>query len=120
MRLIDADALELNPDHLNRMNGVRFCGRGGGRTVTMVQTALKHMIENAPTIDAEPVRNGRNVSPAHYSDEFTGSACGFSCEIIELRYDDDGHFGMGAASEYEYDCKFCPNFGAKMNGGTDT
>ena len=65
----------------------------------------------------EPMRHGCNVSPAHYSDEFTCSACGFSCEINELRYDDEDGFGMGEANLYEYDCKYCPNCGAKMDGG---
>lgn len=54
-RLIDANALELEPDFRNVMNGVRFGGRGGGRTAAMVQVALKHMIDNAPTVDAVPV-----------------------------------------------------------------
>ena len=79
----------------------------------------RKLIEDAPTVDAEPVRHGQNVSPTHYSDGFTCSACGFSCEITELRYDDEDGFGMGAADAYEYDCKFCPDCGAKMDGGAE-
>lgn len=56
------------------------------------------ILHRLPYADAEPVRHGENVSPAHYSDEFTCSACGFSCEITELRYDDEDGFGMGAAA----------------------
>lgn len=77
------------------------------------------VLHRLPYADAKPVRHGRNVSPAHYSDEFTCSACGFSCEITELRYDDEDGFGMGAATEYEYDCKYCPDCGAKTDGGAN-
>jgi hypothetical protein len=57
MRLIDADALEFEPDQHNAfaMNGVAFAGRFGGKTAAMVQNALKHMIDNATTVDAVPV-----------------------------------------------------------------
>lgn len=54
-RLIDADALQLEPDPWGGMNGVLFLGRNGGKTMAMVQSALKIMIEDAPTIDAVPV-----------------------------------------------------------------
>lgn len=67
-RLIDANALALEPDEHNVMNGVRFVGghRDGGRTIAMVKHALKKMIENAPTIDAVPVvrcRDCQEIEP---------------------------------------------------------
>jgi hypothetical protein len=109
-RLIDADALldglDENCGDLDLQYNSEYA-------------KLVHYIDDAPTIDAKPVRHGQNVSPAHYSDEFTCSACGFSCEITELRYDDEDGFGMGADTGYEYDCKFCPDCGAKMDGGAE-
>lgn len=51
-RLIDANALQLEPDPWGGMNGVLFLGRSGGKTMAMVQSALKCMIDNAPTVDA--------------------------------------------------------------------
>ena len=61
MRLIDADAIKFEPDQYNAfaMNGVAFAGRFGGKTAAMVQNALKHMIDNAPTVDAVEVVHGR-------------------------------------------------------------
>ena len=96
MRLIDADALELVPDYRNAMNGVRFCGRGGGRTVAMVQAALKQMIDNAPTIDAVPVVHGYWL----YGDEYAGHH-DVDCSVC----------GDYARTYYDY----CPNCGAKMD-----
>lgn len=68
----------------------------------------------AIAVDAEPVRHGSNITYTHQSDMFMCSECGFTCEITELRYGDDG---MGEPDAYEYDCKFCPNCGARMDGG---
>lgn len=72
------------------------------------------IIEHIPAVDAEPVRHGSNMTHTHPSDMFICTECGFTCEITELRYGDDG---MGEPDAYEYDCKFCPNCGAKMDGG---
>lgn len=82
MRLIDADALELEPDENNAMNGVLFVVRrqGGGRTIAMVQSALKKMIENAPTIDAAPVVYGYWEYPAGISHETTAT-----CSVCRRR-----------------------------------
>jgi hypothetical protein len=56
MRLIDADALEFEPDENYIANGVLIWGgRSGGKTMTTVLFALKEMIKNAPTVDAVEV-----------------------------------------------------------------
>lgn len=94
MRLIDANALDLEPDQHNAMNGVRFSGRRCGRTVAMVQSALKHMIDNAPTVDAVPVVHGYWIA---------NNICSVCREGIK---------GWAIQSGY----KFCPNCGAKMDG----
>lgn len=75
-------------------------------------SVVEGLIASEDKIDAEPVRHGHNVTPTHHSDMFMCSECGFTCEIIELRYGDDG---MSEPDAYEYDCKFCPNCGAKMD-----
>ena len=76
---------------------------------------FQKLIDEEPTIDAEPVRHGKNVTATHPSDMFVCSECGFSCEITEIRYED----GMGEPDSYEYDCKHCPDCGAKMRGDED-
>ena len=55
-RLIDANALEFEPDENCIANGVLIWGgRHGGKTMTTVLSALKVMIDNAPTVDAVEV-----------------------------------------------------------------
>ena len=54
-RLIDANALQLEPDPWGGMNGVICLGRSGGKTMATVQAALRSMIDNAPTVDAVEV-----------------------------------------------------------------
>jgi hypothetical protein len=64
-------------------------------------------IENAPTIEAEPVRHGRWVEDRT---ELVCSVCGarFSDEITMMN------------RNFEYaDLKFCPECGAKMDGGAE-
>lgn len=70
--------------------------------------AIARIVKYAKAVDAEPVMNGSNITYTHPSDMFICTECGFTCEITELRYDDDG---MGEPDAYEYDCKFCPNCG---------
>lgn len=56
-RLIDANALEFEYDPIDGiMNKVLILGgRNVGKTKHIVKTALKQMIDNAPTIDAVEV-----------------------------------------------------------------
>ncbi len=100
VRLIDANALvdkllKVDLDHDERITK-------SGAVADMVC-----LISNAPTIEAEPVRHGRwilviqIVSPYGAEIEEKCSLCG--CDIS--RY--------GTQPMY----KFCPNCGAKMDGG---
>lgn len=76
MRLIDADEIifdEMAKDFI---------------------VAFKHNIDNAPTVDAEPVRHARLVNAHPYGE---CSCCG---ELIDVR------------SGYNY----CPHCGARMDG----
>ena len=105
-RLIDADALMKNVGKIPQLRGITY-----GR--------MKKAVEETPTIDAEPVRHGQNVTPTHYSDMFVCSECGFVCEITKLAYADEDHPEVGPPNAYEYDCMFCPDCGAKMDGGAE-
>lgn len=101
MRLIDADAIELEPDQYNAfaMNGVAFAGRFGGKTAAMVQNALKHMIDNAHTVDAVPVVHGRWMWEGQFK----------ACSECGTYIDWDNTLG---ANHWRY----CPQCGAKMDG----
>lgn len=83
MRLIDADKLDW-----------WYKGRN-----------IRHVIDNAPTVDAVPVVHGRwsdagfGELPKHAPYGWACSACG----------------GISFNNEYIY----CPNCGAKMDGGAD-
>lgn len=74
MRLIDADALEFEPDENCIANGVLIWGsRSGGKTMTTVLYALKEMINNAPTVDAVEVIRCKDCKHYfHYGDEVYG------------------------------------------------
>ncbi|MDY4856314.1 MAG: hypothetical protein SO155_09915 [Candidatus Ventricola sp.] len=67
---------------------------------------IEEFIDNAPTIDAEPVRYGRwiqnkNVPAYHY------------CSLCKVT-----HKMKMSCNAYVF-MKYCPNCGAKMDGGKD-
>ena len=90
MRLIDADALELEPDPFGGMNGCICVGRSGGKTMAIVQGMLKHMIKKAPTIDAAEVvrckdckhrpKENRSLDGFIYVEFPEEEICPFNCE----------------------------------------
>ena len=66
-------------------------------------------IENAPTIEAEPVKHGRWIKEYQYlygGEQWVNQYCSF-CEIHTRQRVRDGLY------------KFCPNCGARMDGGAD-
>ena len=67
-------------------------------------TGIWAMIDNAPTVDAEPVRHGYWIAV----DEYCGNAKEFKCSVCEntVEY---GHYTR--TCDYDY----CPNCGAKMD-----
>ena len=95
-----------NNDLISRSTLLDFAHNHTGGTVDC------NDIARFPAVDAELVRHGKNATYTHHSDMFVCSECGFSCEITELRYGDDG---VGEPDAYEYDCKYCPNCGAKID-----
>lgn len=69
-------------------------------------------LDTVPAADVQEVRHGKNLTKAHPVDEFICSECGYMTEdCTEKKYSQDGDYCY--LCEYEY--KFCPNCGAKMD-----
>ena len=101
MRLIDVDAFKI--EFCEKCNNV-LCDA----PLTNTDCFIMYMLDNTPTIEAEPVRHGRWV-PLSYDgyadgypvyDEWECSECHFACE-----------------GEGEPPLNYCPNCGAKLDGG---
>lgn len=69
------------------------------------------MVNLMPTADVQEVRHGKNITTMNPVDEFECSECGFVCEIHENIYDDEYTLDC----QREYNPKFCPECGAKMD-----
>ena len=68
-----------------------------------------HALWNIPAADVAPVLRGKNVTSMHPVDEFICSECGV--DITDFcRYDPKED------ACYEYEFKYCPYCGAKMDG----
>ena len=94
MRLIDADALK------ETIKNERFSGWGN----CCVE------IDNAPTVDAEPVRHGewvkmRGMMPPEYIGLKECNKCGWHIHPL----------GRTAFDKRESEFRYCPRCGAKMN-----
>lgn len=105
MRLIDADALMNTLQELfdKREKEQMFTGSRG--SFVTWNDAICHF-KTAPTIDAVPVVHGKwewNTDNGFYY-------CS-KCQTVSPREDQDGEY---------CDCpNYCPNCGAKMDGGED-
>lgn len=91
MRPIDADALNIDREHFD--------------TYADYSHAFD-MIDNAPTIDAEPVRHGRWLPKHHYiaGYEFVSGHICSEC----------GNDALNAEGD-DFLTDFCPNCGARMD-----
>ena len=107
-RLIDANALlkSLQESHkaLQKIyDGLHFeieqrlCG---AQITTFIEAILR--VKHAPTIDAEPVRHGRWI---YYKNHAAVVQC-TECGLIRNIYKQEGWH-------------YCPNCGAKMDGGAE-
>ena len=93
MRLIDADALK------KIVKGRRKAA------ITLTGVDMVMLIDDAPTIEAEPVKHGRWIE-AENDLRISGycSSCGWEAHMYE-----DDVIGM----------PYCPNCGARMDGGEE-
>ncbi len=104
MRLIDADALFL---HLrgNRGKETGSYSKGRNNGINIAIGAIRNE-QICPTVDAVPVVHGRWILER----EPNGKPYSFHCSVC----DDDFHrIGYKITSDY------CPNCGAKMDGGDE-
>lgn len=95
MRLIDADALAVDVLRLTIVDPV----------VAAYADAVLHLIQQAPTIEAEPVRHGRWED--HMVRDWRCSECG---KRVPKQVRFDGYC-------YNDKLAYCPHCGAKMDGG---
>lgn len=101
MRLIVADALvkEIKRVYCTGCNDYH-----GIRCKACATDDALDMVEDAPTIDAEPVRHGRWIDRGDYITTAYGSLDLKICSCCNAEVTLDG---------YDY---YCPNCGAKMRG----
>lgn len=103
MRPIDADVLYQKTEELEKQareasrQAITEPTQEKWNTILAERSAFKYDITQMPTIDAVPVMHAKLVNPNPYGE---CSICGY---LIDIR------------QEYNY----CPNCGAKMDGGKD-
>ena len=93
MKLIDADALIGKTIIGSRRNNK-----------TIIRYIVTNIVQNAPTVDAEPVRHGKwkQWDSYGFEDTYKCTACGESFVLIE---------GTPITNGYKY----CPSCGTKMD-----
>lgn len=77
--------------------------------------SLVRGLDLIPAADVAPVIHGKNLYNGHPVDGFICSNCGFYTEEIGRYIPDEDDPDISFCYEYEF--KFCPNCGAKMDGG---
>lgn len=75
--------------------------------------SVDYWINAQPKVDAVEVVHGQNITKQHPVDEFICSECGLVCR-------DNGRYVYDEWADdwslYEFEFKYCPNCGAKMDG----
>ena len=73
----------------------------------------RNIVEDEPTIDAEPVRHGKNVGTDYDAvDQFVCSECGIELQgWVRVERDEDD----GEVSCHEYTLRYCPQCGARVD-----
>lgn len=78
--------------------------------------AAAELLDYIPAADVVEVRHGQNISKAHPVDEFVCSECGLIMrDLSEVRIDEENE----DECYYEFEFKYCPDCGAKMDGKKD-
>ena len=105
MRLIDADALKEVFERYYNAPHVRVAGSGISTGLEMGIKGCLSLLDNAHTIEAEPVVHGRWDSSGRYrfeNDELAVVCSECNCAISEKEYQECNWF-------------YCPVCGAKMD-----
>lgn len=110
MRLIDADAI-LKADE----NSDKALVLGNGKSLEIAYALLKKKVEDAPTVDAVPVVHGRWICEWDIDLGITTVICSRCKDAREVR---GCYVSTGGEGMYDEDA-YCPNCGAKMDGGAD-
>lgn len=108
MRLIDRDRLI---DILTDADATGFAGNCEGCTdIDCLNCIIDDVIETAPTIEAEPVRHGKWILSEEKIDAFT--------KILTLKCSECGYWRRRSHGLFDR-TNYCPNCGAKMDGGDE-
>ena len=99
MRLIDSDAISLGVAEYVTSNAYL------GDTALDALKKVMDWIVAAPTIDAEPVRHGRWKKHTYWIGSWGENE--MVCSVCEKKY------------KFHADYNYCPNCGAKMDGGAE-
>ena len=85
----------------------------GTASVGYYTETIKEVLKQTKTVDAVEVVHGQNITKQHPVDEFICSECGLVCR-------DNGRYVYDEWADdwslYEFEFKYCPNCGAKMDG----
>lgn len=104
MRLIDADAI-LKADE----NSDKALVLGSGKALEIAYALLKKKVADAPTVDAVPVVHGRWISWEE-AGNFVPSPDRHECSVCH-------DAAQVLVNGFELLSDYCPNCGAKMDGG---
>ena len=104
-RYIDANALISDSRICGNCKDHELCD---GNIAFCPSAAARRAINDAPTVDAEPVRHGRWINCVNYNKIDDAINYGYTiCSVCEK------------LQQYGYKAKYCPNCGAKMDGGDE-
>ena len=118
MRTIDADA--LTEDVVKLAKTGRTTNYDTANFNLGYNTALLHvknLIQSAPTIDAEPVRHGEWLADIYNLETYETKTVPYDGWHGDAYCSECGNYALLNSHEEDVDSKYCPECGAKMDGG---